>query len=456
MSPVQFGTSWESFSIAPAAGMRALADIGFRSIRLWIFGNSLNPSPGVWDWTKVDADIAAIRGAGMEVHVSLLWVPVHGTIEKLPTFLPYTGGCSERDDPNDPEGAKGLHLKQVDYCLNPARIDPEWSFMVGAELAKRHGANIARYGAGNEPQGEIYNPAVRLGWDIGMERHLRDLVIPFTMGVRSVVSDAKFIGLEADHERVVSSLLQLEHDLGLHLFDDIGSHPYSWTNEFPGDSYARAGLFVAAAAPYLNGRSERFSECGDRGKNPGYVVEWTREIIRRFPDIAGISWHDCEQWFLPGTWDAGTYVPNEINYAMRALVREINGETEPAPPPPPPPRKLTEPAYRIVNMKRFKTRDRVFISSVYLFAAVRVPTLIVSRHESLAVSMPIWQDDYMIVPIANDLMHRAGDQMFTVHLHEGNGPPYFGPKWWSELPEASKVEFGFDDDSGTRRRGVRS
>ncbi len=133
------------------------------------------------------------------------------------------------------------------------------------------------------------------------------------------------------------------------------------------------------------------------------------------------------------------------------MERLIKGDA----PPPIPPRVLTERAYRITDMKRLVTRDRTYTAPAHLFVAIREPKLIVTRGPALNVSVPHFPDDYMIVPIVNDALI-PGDQRFMAALETERVPPWFGPVKWSELPEARKVEFGFDDDSGVRRRPVRS
>ena len=318
MPRIMFGNSWESFDHAPAAGMQALADMGLSFIRLWIFWNSANPEPDLYDWSKVDADIDAIRGAGMKVYANLLWAPRHAS-GGWPTYLPYTEGCTAWNDPSD--GSKGIRFaEERAYCTAPAHIDPAATRKFGAALAARHGADISWYAAWNEPQGKVYWPPIHGEWDVAITRLLDEVTVPFTEGVRSVVPDAVFVGPEADHERVIASLLEQEATRGLHLFDAITFHPYSW-GKFPKDSYKRMDeLFVPAASKHRNGRPLWCSEIGDDGT--GRIVEWANSVAKR--NVAAVNFHDFRQWFQPGTWDNRTYVPNTRHRGLRTLIQREN------------------------------------------------------------------------------------------------------------------------------------
>lgn len=310
-----FGSSWESFDKAPVAGMHALAGMGFSFIRMWIFWDTANPEPEKYDWSKVEADIQAIRAAGMRVYVNLLWAPPHAA-NHASTYLPYTRGCAAWNDPHD--GSKGIRFaSELAYCSTPAHIDPVAVRRFGEALAKRHGKDISWYSAWNEPGQDLYWPAIRSEeWNVALGRLVEEVIIPFTDGVRSVRPDAQFVGPEADHEAVIEEVLKQENERGLHLFDTITFHPYSW-GKFPADSYKRIDEgFVPKATIHRNGRPLWYSEIGDDGT--GQIVEWTKNVLTR--DVAAINFHDFAQWFEPGTWANGTYVPNARYRDMKNLI----------------------------------------------------------------------------------------------------------------------------------------
>lgn len=314
---IVFGCSWENFNHAPAAGMKALADIGFSFVRCWIFWNSANPKPGVFDWSKVDADIAAIRGAGLKVYANMLWAP-EWAAEGQKTYLPYNDGCTEWVDPND--GSKGIKFAESrPYCTKPAHIDPNAVREFARALAERHGDAISWYSAWNEPGGEFYWPAWRSdGPEEGIRRLREEVLLPFTEGIFAARPAAEFAGPEADAEGVLDQVLQQERK-GIPLFDAISIHPYSW-GKFPEDSYKRLDdLFMPIANARRFGRPIWLSEIGDDGT--GRIIEWTREVIKR--DISLICYHDPRQWFEEGTWESGAYVENEKAKEMREIIAGI-------------------------------------------------------------------------------------------------------------------------------------
>jgi len=319
MPHILFGSSWESFAAAPRDGMQKLAGMGFSFVRLWVFWDSTHPAANLLDWSKVDADVAAIRGAGMKVFANLLWAPPHAAGGKK-TYLPYTRGCSAWNDPLD--GSKGIRFaSEHDFCTTPAHIDPDVVRTFGAALATRHGDDISWYAAWNEPGGDLYWPAIRSDTrQVAIARLLDEVTIPFTEGVRSVVPGAQFVGPEADGDGVLDEALKQEADRGLKLFDAITFHPYSW-GTFPDDSFKRIeNEFMPAIAPHRHGRPVWYSEVGDDGT--GRIVEWTENVIHR--DVAAIDYHDFRQWFEPGTWESGTFVPNAKYGQMQELIRKVN------------------------------------------------------------------------------------------------------------------------------------
>lgn len=328
MPTIQFGSSWESFDKAPLQGMRALASIGFSFVRLWIFWDSTNPEPGVYDWSKVDADIAAITGAGLKVYANLLWAPKWAS-QGQPTYLPYTAGCSAWNDPND--GSKGIRFAdEYPYCSNAAHITAQNVRDFGVALAARHGDKIWCYASWNEPGGPMYWPCIKnVSLEEGIKRLQEEVTIPFTDGIRSVQKNAKFAGIEADGASVLDESLRQESDRGLHLFDSISFHPYSW-GVFPQDSYKRIDTeFMPATTAHRNGRPIWYSEIGDDGT--GKLMEWTQTVVST-RDVALINYHDFKQWFQPGTWDNGTYVPNALNTQMTAYIASVHPSAPTVPP----------------------------------------------------------------------------------------------------------------------------
>ena len=324
MPRILFGNSWEAFEHAPLDGMKALAGMGLSFIRVWIFWDSAEPNPADFKWSKVEADIQAIRGAGMKVYANLLWAPTHAS-NQAPTYLPYTRGCTAWVDPRD--GSKGIRFAaEHPYCSVPEHIDPAAAHRFGAALASKFGDEISWYSAWNEPGQSFYWPAILFDhWDVAIARLLDEVIIPFTNGVRSVKPNATFVGPEADHEAVIRETLKQESERGLKLFDVVTFHPYAW-GPFPSNSYRRIDEgFVPAAAQHRNGRKLWYSETGDDGT--GKIVEWAENAVQR--DVAAINFHDFKQWFQPGTWENRTYVPNTKYEDMKKLIRRVNRRRRP-------------------------------------------------------------------------------------------------------------------------------
>lgn len=325
MGHIVFGNCWENFGNAPADGMKALAGMNLSFIRVFVMWHLTNPSPGQYDWTKIDADIAAVRGAGLQVYANILWAPTFAS-QNQPTYLPYTQGCAEWVDPND--GSKGIKFaSDKSYCVTPAHIDPSAIQDFGAQLAKRYGSEITWYSHWNEPGGSFYWPAVQQdGMETGIQRLVNEVLIPFTNGVRSVTPNAQIVGCEADSGGVLDQALTQEQNGKLQLFDAITFHPYSW-GVFPDDSYKRIdNEFMPAANARRNGRPIYYSEIGDDGT--GKIVEWTQNVALS-RDVSLICFYDPTEWFEKGTWDNGTYVPNTLYTQMRDFIASLSSHGRP-------------------------------------------------------------------------------------------------------------------------------
>jgi hypothetical protein len=382
------GNSFESFVPLPASLALQFSQLGTRFIRLFEFWNTINPQKGKFVWDKPDADISAVLAAKMDPYFDFLWAP-EWVCGGFPTYLPYTAGCSTynkphdggfhfceelcgdnrcnhllgkhalaEDDPDRPCGETpagqpcpckkftatnicGLcHDPLRQYCVHPPSIDPAATFDFGHAAAQRYGNKVAFWGAWNEPGGQTYWPSRAYGYPT-FQALGNEVIAPFTAGVRSVLPDAKFIGIEAASHGECGDLLRFEaEEAGTKLFDVIGIHTYA-SND--GDQVANAFKridddYLPMIAPHRNGREVWVTEMGFDGYPAdvaGYVGKqrrWMQGLSDR--GIARASFHGIAQWFQPGVIDPnyGTLAlgKTERDYAFSDIGRDMqreNGKT---------------------------------------------------------------------------------------------------------------------------------
>jgi hypothetical protein len=324
---IVLGNSWESFVHMPPNLARELVTMGTRFIRVFVFWNSANPSPGVFDWKKIDADIDAVRSAGMVVYANVIWAPAHAS-EGKPTYLPYTDGCSAW---NTKHAADGIRFaSERDYCARPAHIDPNATFAFAKAFAERYGRNITYWGIGNEPGIQLYWPPRREsdGWP-DTDRLIAELIEPFNRGVRSVFPDALFVGPEADSSGVFGELARKESEAKAQWYDVFSFHPYGAN---PEETLRRVDKeFLPEIENFRGHRDVWISEMGFDENGPNFrkqMSDFMGEIANR-PAIKRVSFHSFAQWFAPGTVKApdglpvnpsAGYVPNDINRDMRERI----------------------------------------------------------------------------------------------------------------------------------------
>ena len=359
----------------PASLALQFSKLGTRFIRLFEFWNTINPAKGQFVWDKPDADVASVVAANMEAYFDFLWAP-EWVCGGQKTYLPYTAGCSTynkphdggfhvceeicgdarcnhllgnhalaEDDPNrpcnngecpkfTPTGICGYcHDPLKDYCIHPPSIDPAATFDFGRAAAQRYGSKVAFWGAWNEPGGQTYWPSRAFGYPT-FQALGNEVIAPFTAGVRSVLPDAKFIGIEAASHGECGDLLRFEaEEAKTKLFDVIGIHAYA-SND--GDQVANAFAridndYLPMIEPHRNGREVWVTEMGFDGYPAdiaGYVGKqrrWMQGLADR--GIPRASFHGIAQWFQPGVIDPNfgtlTVGKTDNDYAFSDIAHDM-------------------------------------------------------------------------------------------------------------------------------------
>lgn len=334
--------------------MRAVASIGFTAVRNWLFWPRVEAVRGVYDWSKPDADIAAIRGAGMSVILQPLWIPRWASDGK-PAYEPYTEGCALWDANTNTMSFND----QRDYCRNPPHVDQDEVRRFGLAVGTRYRGLIDYWVPPiNELGGDTYNPLI---WQAGRQRHtltgeiattdewvrriaadpslqgqtvplmtlheairrpLEEIAIRFVEGVRAAVPNAKFVGPEADEYGTLDEVLKQEALRPM--FDHaVTIHPYPWGT----DLFRRLNdEFMPVARRHLRARELWLSEFGL--PDPSQLIPWTEEVMTRYPEVSAIGYHHPSNavpvWFDEQSWVLNQPVMNDVGRAMQALIARTN------------------------------------------------------------------------------------------------------------------------------------
>lgn len=315
---MMFGHCYEADVRASKHDMKLLKDMGIDFIRLSVNADHLMTAPGIYDWRRVDASMNAVVDAGLKVYWNWTWLPAFAS-GGVPAYREYWNGCAVPTpvQPGDWTGRNWRYATREEkpYCYPPniPHIDAQYVYWLGFDAAKRYRTAVEWWGAWNEPGGPWYwPPIVEPPYEEGVNRLFDEVVVPFTHGVRDALGAVKFIGPEADGEDIFRRCL--EKDTLVNVYDIVSFHPYSW-GTFPEDSYTRTRKFVDIAKS-LTPKEIWTTEVTD--ETTGRIVEWTAEMLRRFPEISAHTFFDAPQWLQ--AFNTGNAVPTQKYRDMQMLI----------------------------------------------------------------------------------------------------------------------------------------
>ena len=284
----------------------------------------VEPQRGEYKWDAVDQSIDAITAAGLQVCLNPYFFPAWVTEGKA-VMTEYTCDCSHPNFPftgmihapvtgpdglcTDPNCRKPNPLPAPAYCWDPITIDDSGVYEFGRALAQRYGSRVTWWSAWNEPGIRVYwiTPKDEYGHPT-FQRFANQVVIPWTKGVREVLPDAKFIGLQADSSGLCGDLLEIERDEAkMHLFDVIGIHPYPDGRD-PDPTIAAINRtkddFLPIIEPYRDGREVWVTEVGS--VEPAKFMRGVQQL-----GINSVNFHDVTQWFASGSISPVTSLPTD-------------------------------------------------------------------------------------------------------------------------------------------------
>lgn len=247
--------------------------IGFGHCRYTVDGSKYFRGEKFQMPLQVDHDFDVLRRHGVRIILNLV---------NLPSWMSgrepaYDGSCYTAW--YDADGKAHMKFRDdLPYCVNPPHVSAENVYDAAAFLARRYGPLVSTWACWNEPGNPGWPPSTALSIDESVTRFFDELLIPFTDGVRSIIPDARFSGVEDDSADYERRVLEEENRRGLHLLDELTIHHYSH-GRFPDDSYARLrDQFWPAVTPLQAGRSVRYSEISDEGCGPDAFLGWFDEV----------------------------------------------------------------------------------------------------------------------------------------------------------------------------------
>ncbi len=211
-------------------------EAGFGWLRYEINWYSINPSPGVYNWTAADANINAALSKGMQVYADIMWAP-DWAVQNTPGYQPMY--CM--DENNIPA-----------FILRPGcenrRPNTEHFKTFVQEAVRHYGDRIRYWGFWNEPNYAIFwhsnfdpnDPDNPTNYNQNLKDFMDYIAIPGAEVARLTNPKVLIVGPEVDAPQALRYLLEREEvyrQATQHrVFDVISFHQYPQ----PDSSFAAA------------------------------------------------------------------------------------------------------------------------------------------------------------------------------------------------------------------------
>lgn len=310
-----------------------LYTLGVRAIRYSVNGAQVIKARDDYDFTRIVNELLMIRRSGMYTYLNWNSLPAFMT-ENVPAYtmlgcwVPWKEGDPEQN--LDPEHGNWRYARpdEKPWCHMPnvPAVDTQQVEAFTYALARECSNLIDWFGNWNEPDlRDFWPPIADPNFkDVGYTRLIEQIHIPATKGYKRGCTGgaALIVGPENATAGGLRMLLELERDMGLRLWDILSGHLYSWTGQFPGDSYERTADFVHVVDELGEGRPFWDTETDDR---TGNYVDWYVEQQKQFGSkVLAHFRHSSWNWMEGGeaAFNARKYVPNAEYLRMRAVLAE--------------------------------------------------------------------------------------------------------------------------------------
>jgi hypothetical protein len=237
-----------------------IADAGFKCVRYTLYMPYVFRNEDWMDFSLPDIELSRIKNAGLDVFVSLMWLPDWMTGGK-PSYMPFECSTTGYDE----NGAQTATFDRTKpHCVNPPSINTA-ALRAFVKMFLLKYPWVKYLGIWNEGNHDVFFPPRKDG-QMDYDRYINELIIPFTETVREFAPTVKTVGPEMDFGPTTVEILKREGDKKW--FDILSKHPYAWSNNFPYDSILRTLEMLKAMEPYRKGREIWITELGGNAAKP--------------------------------------------------------------------------------------------------------------------------------------------------------------------------------------------
>lgn len=324
-----------------------LAGMGVQRIRLNVRWPTIEPQPGVYDWTDLDAAIDAILETGMQVYVNVIDAPAHalGYCDESGVWTPhpwegyraYFPAGAGQVLPTCWNAKVGIVSPTYDTsisaeCANPPRVMPASMRGFAVALKTHCGSRVSRFGYGNEMDSEIFFPLWVLvrtkfggNWEPVTRMIYNDVTRPFSQGIKDADPNAFIEANESATSGMLATTLKIEKEMGDHLIDGITTHGYpdEVSPGFPDGAIAHVTRRDGGLLQYLidsgawDGRQWGIGEIGTSdADDPMSVLDYLP--VMRHLGAAWVTLMMTWRLFTPESYRKGTYEPNDVYRGIEA------------------------------------------------------------------------------------------------------------------------------------------
>lgn len=221
-SAARWGVADDHVVTSPSA-MQRVRDAGFGWVRYTVFWNLANPADDTYFWDNLDAEVANMQAAGLNIFMLVQWAPTWARV--APVSHPndqavfYCYDTAKASDPN----FTGDPYKNVPDCEQDRHPAPSAVRKFATALTTRYKGRVAAYGFGTEVHSRVFWQGSTRG-DISRDQFVDDLLRPAYEAIKAVDPSALVVGPDVDRTDELEQVLQREAQRNTRLFDVIAFH----------------------------------------------------------------------------------------------------------------------------------------------------------------------------------------------------------------------------------------
>ena len=274
--------------------LQKVRDGGFGWVKYLVYWSQVNPTEHTYNWTQVEAELASIEAAGMNVLLQVTSPPTWATGASYPNEEAFYY-CY---DPAAPAGIDPY--KRIPDCEEDRHPRREAVRAFATVIANRYKGRVRAYGFGLEVHSRVFWQGDPMDGNRSRDQFIDDLLIPAYDAVKAVDPAIIVVGPDVDLEVELEDVLKREALRGRLAFDALAIHVFhhgGWNDPTQLDDgrVSTVPTFKGLAERYAKGRPVWITEMGFLAQPalPYQGLNEQRDWLDRFmKGVAARPWID--------------------------------------------------------------------------------------------------------------------------------------------------------------------